>query len=149
MFHAGTAIRPASEFNAILKYHKTSYTYEMESMCVHTTCSVCIRNTNRLWTCHTQHWTDITLYYASEQNSSDIMKRKICKFKIYSIFSLCVYWCRYFVTCCVHVWKGGNVRDYTDLVVVFVFTVFLNYKKKKININEYLIEKIITKGYTR
>jgi hypothetical protein len=129
----------------------------MESMCEHTTCSVCISNPNRLWTCHTQHWTDITLYYASEQNSSYIMKRKICKFKIYSIFSLCVimfwllfYWCRYFVTCCVHVWKGGNVRDYTDLVVVFVFTVFLNYKKiYKFNINEYLIEKIITKGYTR
>ena len=28
---------------------------------------------------------------------------------------------------CVHVGKGGNVRDYTDWVVVCVFTVFLNY----------------------
>ena len=37
-------------------------------MRVHTTCNVCIRNTSRMWTCHTQHWIDITLNCPSEQN---------------------------------------------------------------------------------
>ena len=37
-------------------------------MRVHTTCNVCIRNTSRMSTCHTQHWIDITLNCPSEQN---------------------------------------------------------------------------------
>ena len=63
------------------------------------------------------------------------MKRKISKFKIYSyfllVYSVLIVVLLMQVLChvlCTRI-KGGNVRDYTDLVVVF--TVFLNYLKKK------------------
>ena len=45
-------------FNAFPRYYKSSWTDEMESMCVHTTCIVCIRNTSRVWICHTQHYSN-------------------------------------------------------------------------------------------
>ena len=41
------------------------------------------------------------------------------------------------------------IRDYTDWVVVFLFTIFLKYYEKyEFNMNEYLTEKSITKGYS-
>ena len=41
------------------------------------------------------------------------------------------------------------VRDYTDWVVVFLFTMFLKYYDFfKFNMNEYLMEKSLTKGYS-
>ena len=45
-------------FNAFPRYYKSSWTDEMESMRVHTTCIVCIRNTSRVWICHTQHYSN-------------------------------------------------------------------------------------------
>ena len=32
----------------LMHFQDITRTYEMESMCVHTTCSVCIRNTSRV-----------------------------------------------------------------------------------------------------
>ena len=58
------------------------------------------------------------------------IKRKICKFNVCSIFSLCVIMCLIVIYTGIVsrvVYKCGNVRDYTDWVVVFVLTVFINY----------------------
>ena len=51
---------------------------------------------------------------------------------MFDIFVIChsvfnSFLCRYVVTCCVHVRKCGNVRYFTDWIVVFVLTVFFNY----------------------
>ena len=52
------------------------------------------------------------------------IKTKLCKFKVYSIFSLCVIMCLI-----VRFYAGTLSRDvYTDWVVVFVLNVFLNYQ---------------------
>ena len=53
------------------------------------------------------------------------IKTKLCKFNVYSIFSLCV------IMCLIYFYAGTLSRDvYTDWVVVFVLNVFLNYKEK-------------------
>ena len=43
------------DYSSIHFYNITKIAELMKSMCVHTTCSVCIRNTSRVRTCHTQH----------------------------------------------------------------------------------------------
>ena len=56
------------------------------------------------------------------------IKTKLCKFNVYSIFSLCV------IMCLIDFYAGTLSRDvYTDWVVVFVLNVFHNYKEKIYN----------------
>ena len=56
------------------------------------------------------------------------IKTKLCKFNVYSIFSLCVM-------CLIDFYARTLSRDvYTDWVVVFVLNEFLNYKEKNIKL---------------